>query len=335
MVASGTLLDTGMVYFDARLSEHYPTLEIRIADVCLYAGDAVLIAALSRALVETEARRWRAGAGVQHQRIEILRLAGWRASRSGLDDVLLNPLTGRPEPAATVARTLLDHVRDALDEAGEAAAVSDLLTAVLARGNGAAFQRSACRDGGMADMIDSAATATTRLTIGGRYPHGGRYRALRRHGPVRRCGRRSGRSRAGPSRSRPGQPGAASRRVDRPCCGLTWLRWIMPGPGAHHSNIGGGEVITDAQYGVPGSLGERVCEAVTEIQPGGMTPLAISSPAAYRPGGQVCVNRHDVDLRVTEESVDDVLPSRPEPGLDDDAQLDADGGRHQPGEGVL
>jgi carboxylate-amine ligase len=196
MVASGTLLDTGMVYFDARLSEHYPTLEIRIADVCLYAGDAVLIAALSRALVETEARRWRAGAGVQHQRIEILRLAGWRASRSGLDDVLLNPLTGRPEPAATVARTLLDHVRDALDEAGEAAAVSDLLTAVLARGNGAAFQRSACRDGGMADMIDSAATATTRLTIGGRYPHGGRYRALRRHGPVRRCGRRSGRFRA-------------------------------------------------------------------------------------------------------------------------------------------
>jgi carboxylate-amine ligase len=194
MVASGTLLDTGMVYFDARLSEHYPTLEIRIADVCLYAGDAVLIAALSRALVETEARRWRAGAGVQHQRIEILRLAGWRASRSGLDDVLLNPLTGRPEPAATVARALLDHVRDALDEAGEAAAVSDLLTAVLARGNGAAFQRSACRDGGMADMIDSAATATTRLTIGGRYPHGGRYQALRRHGPGRRCGRRSGRS---------------------------------------------------------------------------------------------------------------------------------------------
>ena len=50
-----------MVYFDARLSEHYPTLEIRIADVCLYADDAVLIAALARALVETEARRWRAG----------------------------------------------------------------------------------------------------------------------------------------------------------------------------------------------------------------------------------------------------------------------------------
>jgi glutamate---cysteine ligase / carboxylate-amine ligase len=33
MVGTGTLLDSGMVYFDARLSEHYPTLEVRIADV--------------------------------------------------------------------------------------------------------------------------------------------------------------------------------------------------------------------------------------------------------------------------------------------------------------
>ena len=111
----------------------------------------------------------------------------------------------------------------------------------------------------------------------------------------------------------------------------------MPAPyrSSHHSNIGRGEVITGAQYGVPSSLGERVREAVTEIQPGGMTSCAVSPPAAHRPGGQVRVNGHDVDLRVTEEPVDDILPGRPEPGLDDDAQLDTDGGGHQPGEGVL
>ena len=98
MVSTGTLLDTGMVYFDARLSEHYPTVEIRISDVCLYADDAALIAALARALVETEARRWRAGGATPRQRIELLRLAAWRASRSGLDDVLVSPSTGRPGP---------------------------------------------------------------------------------------------------------------------------------------------------------------------------------------------------------------------------------------------
>jgi hypothetical protein len=66
-----------------------------------------------------------------------------------------------------------------------------------------------------------------------------------------------------------------------------------------------------------------------------MTPFAISPPAAHRPGCHVCVDRHDVDLRVTKEPVDNVLPGGPEPGLNDDAQLDADGGRHQPREGVL
>ena len=58
---------------------------------------------------------------------------------------------------------LLNHVRDALDEAGDTAAVSDLLSEVLARGNGAAFQRSAYgEDGSMSAMIDSAAAATMR-----------------------------------------------------------------------------------------------------------------------------------------------------------------------------
>jgi len=163
MTGTGTLLDSGMVYFDARLSEHYPTLEIRIADVCLHADDAVLITALYRALVDTEARRWQAGADMPRQRTEMLRLAAWRASRSGLDDVLLDPRTDQPEQAATVAKTLFDHVRDALDDASDTAAVSDLLAAVLARGNGAAFQRSVYGgDGSMSEMIGSAAAATIR-----------------------------------------------------------------------------------------------------------------------------------------------------------------------------
>jgi glutamate---cysteine ligase / carboxylate-amine ligase len=162
MVRTGTLLDTGMVYFDARLSEHHPTVEIRIADVCLYADDAVLIAALARALVETEARRWQAGEATAHHRVELLRLAAWRASRSGLDDALISPLTGQPEPAWAVANQLLEHVRDALDEAGDTGIVTELLAAVLARGNGAAFQRHARHDGGVSSMIDSAVAATAR-----------------------------------------------------------------------------------------------------------------------------------------------------------------------------
>jgi YbdK family carboxylate-amine ligase len=164
MVATGTLLDSGMIYFDARLSEHYPTLELRIADVCLYADDAVLIAALARALVDTEARAWqsRPDAPPPPERIEMLRLAAWRASRSGLDVDLINPANGRPEPAKAVATALLDHVADSLAEAGDTDIVAELLAAVLARGNGAAFQRDASRDGDLGALVNGAAEATMR-----------------------------------------------------------------------------------------------------------------------------------------------------------------------------
>ena len=163
MVRTGTLLDAGMVYFDARLSERYPTIEIRVADVCLQAEDAVLIAALARALVETEARGWRQGTPVRQVRAELLRLAAWRASRSGLDDVLIHPLSGLPAPSAAVAALLLEHVSDALADAGETGTVTDLLAAVMARGNGAAFQRNAYRRSDhLADVVSSAVEATTR-----------------------------------------------------------------------------------------------------------------------------------------------------------------------------
>ncbi|MDT0323939.1 YbdK family carboxylate-amine ligase, partial [Streptomyces millisiae] len=61
LVSTGVLKDEGMVYFDARLSRSYPTVEVRIADVCQDPADTVLLAALTRALVETAAREWRAG----------------------------------------------------------------------------------------------------------------------------------------------------------------------------------------------------------------------------------------------------------------------------------
>jgi len=163
MVGSGTLIDPGMVYFDARLSERYPTVEIRIADVCLRAEDAVLVAALARALVETEARSWREGKPASPARTELLRLGAWRASRSGLDDTLLHPVTGKPESATTVVGMLLDHCADALSDSADTDTVAGLLTDLLARGNGASFQRSAYRRSGRLPEVISSAVEVTGL----------------------------------------------------------------------------------------------------------------------------------------------------------------------------
>ena len=163
MIATSTVLDTGMVYFNARLSEHYPTIEIRVADVCLFADDAVLIAALVRALVETEAHSWHDLANGHPIRPELLTLAAWRASRSGLDGDLIHPATGRPEPAPHVISALLDHVRPALEATGDLTTVSGLVEAVLSRGNGARFQREAYRRSGrLLDVVTTALEQTTR-----------------------------------------------------------------------------------------------------------------------------------------------------------------------------
>lgn len=160
MLASGALLDEGMIYFDARLSRRYPTVEVRVADVCLSAGDTVLIAALSRGLVETAARAWRAGEPPAAARTNLLRLAGWRAARSGLDGDLVHPITGRPAPARTVVEALLDYTGPALSEVGDLGTVEELLTGLLDRGTGARLQRAAYHRGG--DLAGVVADAVAR-----------------------------------------------------------------------------------------------------------------------------------------------------------------------------
>jgi carboxylate-amine ligase len=51
LIASGTISDPGMVYFDIRPSAHLPTVELRVCDACPQVDDVVLIAGLFRALV--------------------------------------------------------------------------------------------------------------------------------------------------------------------------------------------------------------------------------------------------------------------------------------------
>jgi glutamate---cysteine ligase / carboxylate-amine ligase len=160
MIDSETLLDQGMVYFDARLSDEHPTVEVRVADVCLHAEDTVLLAALTRALVETAARSWRAGGPPDPVRTEVLRLASWRAGRSGLTGDLLAP-GGKPAPASQVIGALVDHLRPVLSDRGELDVVQDLISAVLRRGTGASMQRQIYRvSAELTDVVTHAVKAT-------------------------------------------------------------------------------------------------------------------------------------------------------------------------------
>src|SRR5918993_763063 len=157
--APGPALDTGMVYSAARLSANWPTVEVRTADVALRVEDAVTLAGVVRSLVETAARD--AGTPPPDVPSVVLRVAAWRAGRSGLGGDLVHPLTGRPAPAADVVGALLDHVRPALADTGDEQRITDGLGRLLRRGTGADFQRRVHRDTGDLAAVVRAAVSVT------------------------------------------------------------------------------------------------------------------------------------------------------------------------------
>jgi carboxylate-amine ligase len=169
LVNSGVISDAGMIYFDARLSARYPTIEIRIADACPSVDDALLLAALSRALVVLAARadaetdRHGQHPAVPESHQVLLRAATWRAARSGLDGHLIDPATAQAVPAIVLVQRLLDHVRPLLVERGEWDAVSQRMEVLLARGPSARRQRDALRKGvPITDMIAELCAETIR-----------------------------------------------------------------------------------------------------------------------------------------------------------------------------
>lgn len=140
-ISSGDALDARSVYFLARLSPRYPTVETRVADVSLTADETVGYAGLVRALVTTavdEALHERPVAPVAQ---EALRESCRSAARVGLGGTLTDPQTGeRLAPWAFVDR-LVAQVRPQLCAAGDEARVVATLDRLRAVGGGAERQR--------------------------------------------------------------------------------------------------------------------------------------------------------------------------------------------------
>lgn len=155
LVETGVARDERMLYFDARLSHSFPTVEVRVADAVTDPHDAALIAALARALVETAGRDHQAGhLPLAPPRPELVVAGRWQAARYGMTNRLLDPRTHRPQPAGEVIQALLDHVHDALEDAGDLALVHDGVARVRSAG-AATRQRAALeRTGSIAGVVD-------------------------------------------------------------------------------------------------------------------------------------------------------------------------------------
>jgi carboxylate-amine ligase len=158
---TGAMLDEGMLYWYARLSAKYPTVEIRMGDVTPTLDDAILLAALARALVATLLQDVRDGIPAPRVPYPLLMAAHWRAAHDGLEGVAVDLATREPRPAWRLMRQLFDHVRPELERHGDLETATVLMGRLRSRGTGAARQRAIlAQRGSVADVVDWLAQAT-------------------------------------------------------------------------------------------------------------------------------------------------------------------------------
>jgi carboxylate-amine ligase len=159
LLRCGAILDRAMVYWDIRLSEHQPTLEIRIADVTPTAEHAALLAVIVRALAS---RALDSPPDAQPPQ-EVLRGELWRAARDGLAGRCVDPRSGRLVPTWQLVDGLIDDLRPYLRSTGDIDHVTATLARLRAEGGGAQRQHTAFeKRQSLIDVIDSLAWEPSR-----------------------------------------------------------------------------------------------------------------------------------------------------------------------------
>ncbi|MEU5528479.1 glutamate--cysteine ligase [Micromonospora chersina] len=161
LIASGVMLDEGMLYWYARLSAKYPTVEIRIGDVCPSVDDAVLVAALVRGLVATAMTEIAEGQPAVNTDHHLLVAAHWRAAHDGLEGEGVDFTDGELRPAWELLDRLVERVGPELARHGDLDQVTDLLGGLRRHGSGAARQRAVfARTGKLVDVVADVARQT-------------------------------------------------------------------------------------------------------------------------------------------------------------------------------
>ena len=112
MIRAGLLQDATKLWWDVRPSARFPTLEMRVTDVCPLVDDAICCAALFRCIcrmlyrLRRDNQRWRVYARL------LVHENRWRAQRYGLDEGLVDFGRGQIVPYADLMEELLSLLHD-------------------------------------------------------------------------------------------------------------------------------------------------------------------------------------------------------------------------------
>lgn len=140
ITTASTIKDPTKIYWDVRLSETFPTIEFRVADVCLTIDEAVMQAGLVRGLVQTCYNEIKRGVAFVPPRYQLLQMARWQAARYGLSGNLIEFEKLRSVRGVELITSFLNYLRPALEQLGDWLTVSSLVRHTLERGNGARRQ---------------------------------------------------------------------------------------------------------------------------------------------------------------------------------------------------
>ncbi len=118
LVRTGVVPDPTMIWWDLRPSERFPTLEMRITDMCTKLVDAAALAALTQSLLHWLYRRRSHSTGGNSFPRFLIDQNRWRAIRYGLDEGLVDFEAGTIVPVVDQLDQLIETVREDADELG-------------------------------------------------------------------------------------------------------------------------------------------------------------------------------------------------------------------------
>jgi len=138
---AGLIEDSSKIWWDVRPSSRYPTLEMRMPDVCTRVEDSLTVAAFFQCLISMLYRlrrsnqRWRVYARM------LVEENRWRAQRYGLDSGLVDFGIGKVVPYPELLEELIELV---MEDAERLGCVDQILNArkIIQRGTSAHRQVS-------------------------------------------------------------------------------------------------------------------------------------------------------------------------------------------------
>ena len=128
LVNAGVIEDGTKIWWDVRPSARYPTLEMRICDVCTRVDDALAVAALFQCFLRMLYRlrlknqRWRQYSAM------LVTENRWRAQRYGMDAGLIDFGRGEIIPYGELLEEIIDLIREDADALGCTAEIQHLRT---------------------------------------------------------------------------------------------------------------------------------------------------------------------------------------------------------------